>query len=234
MRLNKKGFEPIMIILVVLALLVAGGAGYYVWNRNRDEPATKTATETAKDVGTEDDGECTAPAGFVVYDNTDVRFCFFYPSEWGVASIADGVIDAANEVGNGWLGTFSLESDASFAFLSDDWAYTGPGRGGPSNAVGFVAYEVFAPSAGDTTDYDIKFNTATKQLVGATTDFNIQGAIVWAKKVFVESEPYTGIEFQLNAPATGAFDIETAVVGDFVTAAQFDQMETVVNSVTEY
>ena len=72
------------------------------------------------------------------------------------------------------------------------------------------------------------------QLYGATSDFNIQGAIVIAMRRFVESEPYAGIQFQLNAPATGAFDLETAVVGDFVTAAQFDQMTIVLESVTEY
>lgn len=239
MRLNKKGFEPIAIILIVLALLLAGGAGYYVWNRNRDKPKTETVSEAVEDEATSDvedegDGACTAPEGYLVYDNTDVRFCFVYPEGWGTTSVALGVIDASNEVGNGWLGTFSLEANASFAFLADDWDYIGPGRGGPNNAVGFLTYEVFAPSAGDTTDYDIKINTADRQLVGSTSDFNIQGAIVWAKRVFVESEPYTGIEFQLNAPATGAFDIETAVVGDFVTDAQFDQMTVVLNSVTEY
>ncbi len=234
MRLNKKGFEPIMIVLLAAALLVAGGAGYYVWNRNRDKPAVATSSKIAADVATEEDSACTAPEGYTVYNNTDVRFCFVYPEEWGVASVALGVIDVTHEDGHGWLGTFSLNSNASFAFLSNDWAYTGPGRGGPNHAVGFVTYEVFAASAGDTTDYDIKFNTDSKQLVGATTDFNIQGAIVWAKRVFTESEPYTGIEFQLNAPSTGAFDMDTAAVGDFVSSEQFGQMTVVVDSVTEY
>lgn len=233
MRINKKGFAHIGIVFLVIALLVAGGAGYYVWSKNRDDKAPKTADAT--DIAlVEEEGPCTAPEGYLVYNNTDVGFCFAYPEEWGATSVALGVIDVTNETGSGYLGTFSAEANASFAFLSDDWAYTGPGRGGPNNAVGFLTYEVFAPSAGDSTDYDIKINTADKQLYGATTDFNIQGAIVTAKRVFVESEPYVGIEFQLNAPASGAFDFETAVVGDFVTAAQFDQMTTVLNSVTEY
>lgn len=238
MRLNKNGFAHLGIFLLVVVLLVVGGAGYYVWDRNRDK-STDMASESAEDEAAGDavddgEGACTAPDGYVVYNNTDVRFCFAYPEEWGTASVALGVIDAAYESGSGWLGTFSTESNASFAFLADDWDYIGPGRGGPNNAVGFLTYEVFAPSVGDTTDYDIKINTADKQLYGATTDFNIQGAIVTAKRVFIESEPYAGIEFQLNAPATGAFDFETAVVGDFVTAAQFDQMTVVLNSVTEY
>lgn len=233
MRINKKGFAHIGIVFIVFALLVAGGAGYYVWSKNRDDKASKTA-ETKGIAIVDDEEPCTAPDGYMVYDNTDARFCFVHPEEWGTASVALGVIDVTNESGSGWLGTFSAESNASFAFLSDDWAYTGPGRGGPNNAVGFLTYEVFAPSAGDSTDYDIKINTADKQLYGATTDFNIQGAIVTAKRVFVESEPYTGIEFQLNAPASGAFDFDAAVVGDFVTAAQFDQMTTVLESVTEY
>lgn len=234
MRLNKKGFGHIGVTLLVLVLLVIGGAGYFVWDRNRT-PETETTSDTASDEATDDgDGSCTALAGYLVYNNTDVRFCFAYPEEWGTASVALGVIDVDNESGNGWLGTFSDEANASFAFLADDWEYVGDGRGGPNNAVGFTVYEVFVPSAGDTTDYDIKINTADKQLVGAVTDFNFQGAIIWAERLFVESEPYVGIEFQLNVHATGAFDAETAVVGDFATAAQFDQMTTVLESVTEY
>lgn len=235
MRLNKKGFEPIAVILIILALLVAGGAGYFVWNRNRDKAPVEQAVGGASDYGY-GTGEtaCVAPESYLVYDNSDARFCFVYPEAWGTASVALGVIDASNEVSNGWLGTFSDNSNASFAFLADDWEYTGPGRGGPNNAVGFVEYDVFTPSTGDTTDYDIRINTAEKQLVGSVTDFNFQGAIVWAERVFVESEPYVGVEFQLNVPATGAFDSATAEVGDFVSEAQFDQMTTVLNSVTEY
>ena len=201
-------------------LLLVGGAGYYVWDRNRDKPGVQTASEAATDdtdtEGDSDgDGACTAPEGYLVYNNTDVRFCFVYPEEWGTTSVSLGVIDASNEVGSGWLGTFSTESNASFAFLADDWDYIGPGRGGPNNAVGFLTYEIFEPTPGDITDFDIKISTAEMQLYGATSDFNIQGAIVIAMRRFVESEPYAGIQFQLNAPATGAFDLETAVVGDF-------------------
>lgn len=235
MRLNKKGFEPIVIILIVLALMLAGGAGYYVWNRNQDKATEKIVSDDSASVAdSEGESACTAPEGYLVYDNTDVRFCFVYPEEWGTTSVALGVIDASNEVGNGWLGTFSTEANASFAFLADDWDYIGPGRGGPNNAVGFLTYEIYEPTPGDVTDYDIKISNADMQLYGTTSDFNIQGAIVIAMRRFIESEPYAGIEFQLNAPATGAFDIETAVVGDFVTEAQFDQMEVVLNSVTEY
>lgn len=235
MRLNKKGFEPIAIILIILALLVVGGAGYYVWNRNKDKAPAESDVAGASDYSVEPgESACAAPEGYLVYDNTDVRFCFVYPEAWGTTNVALGVIDSSNETGNGWLGTFSDEPNASFAFLANDWTYTGPGRGGPNNAVGFLTYEVFAPSAGDTTDYDIRVNTAEKQLVGSTTMFNFEGAIVSAKKVFVESEPYTGLEIQLNVPATGAFDFDTAEVGDFVTEAQFDQMTTILNSITEY
>lgn len=234
MRLNKKGFGHIGVILLALAFILVGGAGYYVWNSNNDKTPVETADESNIDADAEGTGYCTAPEGYLVYDNSDVRFCFVYPEEWGTVSLALGVIDVDNESGEGYLGTFSTEDNASFAFLADDWEYTGGGRGGPNNAVGFLTYEVFAPTAGDTTDYDIRVNTAEKQLYGATVDFNFQGAIVTAKRVFVESEPYTGIEFQLNAPATGAFDFETAVVGDFVTEAEFDQMTVVLNSVTEY
>lgn len=239
-KLDQRGFSHHMILVLVAMVVAVGGVGYYVWQKNKDGSNNKKSMASDSAPAESGDAEeiaeaaCTAPANYLVYDNTDVRFCFVYPEEWGTTSVALGVVDVTNESGNGWLGTFSDESNASFAFLANDWVYTGPGRGGPNNATGFVTYEVFAPSAGDTTDYDIRINTADRQLVGSTSDFNIQGAIVWAKRVFVESEPYTGIEFQLNAPATGAFDIETAVVGDFVTAAQFEQMTTVLNSVTEY
>lgn len=234
-KLLQKGFEPIWIILLILLLILIGGAGYYVWQNNRDS-ASDTASETSDVATTEDAGEaaCTAPADYSVYDNTDVRFCFVYPSAWGDVTLHTGLLDVALENGSGFYGTYSANENASFAFQSDDWEYTGPGRGGPNHAVGFKTFEVFAPSAGDTTNYSIKVNTADRQLVAATTMFNFDGVVVWAKRPFVESEPYTGIEFQLNVPATGTFDYEVDEPDDLVTAEQYEQMTTILDSVTEY
>jgi len=237
MRHNKKGFSTVEILLVILTLVIVGGAGYLVWNRNRDkttDPVSDAPAATAAAVDKEAPAVCTATEGYLVYDNSDVRFCFIYPETWGTVTLHEGLLELALESGSGFHGTFSLNENASFAFQSNDWAYSGPGRGGPNHAVGFLAYEVFAATPGDTTNYSIKVNTAEKQLVATTTMFNFDGVVVTAKRPFVESEPYTGIEFQLNVLASAGFDYETSEPDDLVSALQYEQMTTVLDSVTEY
>lgn len=239
MSSNKKGFTTVEILLVILTLVLVGGAGYFVWNRSQNEASEEQSDSAAPDAeapagDAEAAAACTATEGYLVYDNSDVRFCFIYPEGWGAVTLHEGLLDLALESGSGFYGTFSLNENASFGFQSNDWAYNGPGRGGPNHAVGFATYTIFAASPGDTTNYSIKVNTAEKQLVAATTMFNFDGVVVSAMRPFVESEPYTGIDFQLNVPASAGFDYEVDEPDDIVTALQYEQMTTVLDSVTEY
>ena len=239
-KLDQRGFSHHMILVLVAIVVAVGGVGYYVWQKNKDDSKDKKSmaseSASAESASGEEAAEaaCTAPANYLVYDNTDARFCFVYPEAWGTVTLHDGLLDPAQETGQGFYGTFSTEVNASFAFQSDDWTYTGPGRGGPNHAVGFSVYETFSASPGDTTNYSIKINTADRQLVASTTMFNFDGVIVTAKRVFTESEPYTGLEIQLNVPAVGAFDYEVDEPDDLVSVAQYEQMTTSLNSITEY
>jgi outer membrane lipoprotein-sorting protein len=52
---NQTGIAHLMLILVVVVLLGVGGAGYYVWNKNKDEKSGSNPSQTASSKVVEDE-----------------------------------------------------------------------------------------------------------------------------------------------------------------------------------
>ena len=233
---NQQGFTVVEGILIFVIVAVIGGIGWYVWKQNDSKKSSQNgAQQAAAGDGADGDGAgsagCTAPEGYSVYTNNDIGYCFAYPTSWGTVTLHDGVIDPAYEPDGAFWGSFSDNTDASFAHVTTDWEYTGPGRGGPINATGFTVYELYVeyPS----TPSSIKINNADKQLVASNSMLDIEGAIVTAKHRFTSTPSYAGIEFRLNVPGSGGFNPESDNPDTLVTPAQYTIMETILNSVVE-
>lgn len=240
MRSNQKGFGAVEAILILVIIGILGLAGWWVYKSTRttneplDDPqdSAGNSENTAKnnESAKADDEYCSVPEGFTAYADVVAGFCFAYPGAWGEVSLREGIIDAAAENGEGYVGTFSQNPDASFAYRSSDWAFTGPGRGGPSHATGFnelLSFEI----SGSGTEV-IKRNTEDEQLVAYNSMMDYTGVIISAKKRFIRSA-YPGVEISYKVPASGEFDPESSSPDDLVSGAQYETMAAILDSVTE-
>jgi len=240
LKQNESGFGAVETILILLIVALLSAAGWYVYKQSNAkntkdsskgvaQKSTKDKSVPAKSKGT---ANCTAPAEYTVYTNNELNYCFVYPTVWGSVTLHDGVINPDYEPAGAYWGSFSGNTNASFGHVKTDWAYSGPGRGGPLNATGFTVYEMFTPDA--STPNTVKINNAEKVLVATNSILDIEGAIVKAQRRFSETPNYAGMSFQLNVPSSGSFDPYTDNPSILVTEAQFDTMETILNSVTEF
>ena len=237
MKKDQRGFSALEAILILIAVALIGGVGWFVYKQKNAKPTKSSSSEPASQASNKSAGEssgtpsCAAPADYTVYTNTDIGYCFAYPTAWGTVTLHDGVINPDYEPDGAFWGSFSANADASFAHVKTDWAYSGPGRGGPLNATGFTAYELYV--AYPSTPSSIKVNKADKQLVASNSMLDLEGVVVDAKRRFVSTPNYAGIEFKLNVPSSGSFNPETDNPDTLVTPAQYTTMETILNSVVE-
>ncbi len=233
MRKNEKGFGIAEALLVLVILALVGFLAWWVYKQNsRQTPTQEENTQaTAEPQASAVQEGCVETDGYSVYTNTDIGFCFLYPTEWGSVTLEEGIIDASQEAGQGYRGNFGEEPNASFALRTSDWAYNGPIRDGSAHAVGFNTYESF--EFGDTTPHVIRTNTDTSQLVAYSTDFNFKGAVVVAKKPFADTGNYAGIEFNFNVEGGDDFDAMTDSPSEIVNDERFTQLDTILSSVKE-
>lgn len=233
---SQKGFSGLEALLIVIILLILGSIGWFVYKQQGSKtPKDSSSSEgaAADSAAKESSGTpgCSAPVDYTMYINTEIDYCFAYPSSWGSVTLHDGVINPDYEPAGAYWGSFSGNSNASFGHVKTDWAYSGPGRGGPTNATGFTAYEMFTPH--ESTPHVIKINNDDKVLVATNSVLDIEGAIVQARRRFTSTPNYAGMSFQLNVPMTGSFDPYSDSPDELVTEDQFTTMETVLNSVVE-
>src|SRR3990167_2122225 len=226
MKKNSMGFGSVEIILIVVIVGLLGFVGWYVYKQKDSKNPKDTASESVREsaAGGESTGTtgCSAPAEYTVYTNTEIGYCFAYPTVWGTVTLHDGVIDPDYEPAGAYWGSFSANADATFGHVRTDWTYGGPGRGGPVNATGFTVYEMFTPH--ESTPSTIRINNADKVLVATNSILDIEGAIVKAQRRFTETPNYAGMSFQLNVPSTGSFDPYADSPSSLVTEAQFVTM----------
>jgi len=83
MRKSQTGFAVIELVVLVVVLALAGGAGYYIWHTNQQSQvkldAAKKATQSSNHIST----KSTDPtATWTKYSNKDGGFSLKYPSSW--------------------------------------------------------------------------------------------------------------------------------------------------------
>lgn len=238
-KINEAGFSLVEALLILVIVGLIGVVGWYIKNQKDSktpkavsssaaQKSAKAKSSKADDKGT---ANCTAPAEYTVYTNKEIGYCFAYPTVWGSVTLHDGVIDPNHEPAGAYWGSFSTNANASFGHVRTDWTYNGPGRSGPINATGFTVYEMFTPH--ESTPSTIKINNADKVLVATNSILDIEGAIIKSQHRFTETPNYAGMSFQLNVPSSGGFDPYTDNPDSLITEAQFDTMETILNSVVE-
>ena len=239
LKRNESGFGTVETLLVIVIVAVLGFVGWYVYKQKNSKTPKETSSDTAQQAAKDKDSSsaskaaasCTAPAEYTAYTNTEIGYCFVYPTAWGTVTLHPGVINPAYEPAGAYWGSFSANANASFGHVKTDWTYSGPGRGGPINAMGFTVYEMFTPH--ESTPSTIRINNADKVLVATNSIMDIEGAIVKAQRRFTETPNYAGMSFQLNVPSSGSFDPYADSPSTLVTEAQFVTMETILNSVIE-
>lgn len=87
MKVNRKGFSVVEILIILVVVGLIGGAGWHVWqSKNKSDKSTASTTPTtttATDKSTEKPAEATLPADYIWYENKDIGFKFAYPKSWG-------------------------------------------------------------------------------------------------------------------------------------------------------
>ena len=86
MKKSSKGFSAVELLIIIVVVGVLGAGGWLVWHRSKknDTPVSKTqqsATQT-----TTYKRSTTVPANWKTYHNTASKFSFSYPSDWSVRS----------------------------------------------------------------------------------------------------------------------------------------------------
>lgn len=127
--MNQKGFTPVAIILVVVAIAVAGFAGWYVWDKNQNNTdkntsPTSTPNTDVKETGTQNESQETTQKIFVFKElGISIQLptgledlSYKYNSELGVAYVSVPSFTTANEKCYGQ--NFSDNSQASFGAIS--------------------------------------------------------------------------------------------------------------------
>lgn len=126
MKLNDKGFTVVEGLLIVIALTLIGGVGYFVYDRQSEKKSdTKTSVVTEQEKA-ETIQPSAIPQGWVEYKNQELGFSFAHPQTWGVASVSPITFE---HTGKGYKVSFS-NTDLEGMLASEDYDYTGPGRGG--------------------------------------------------------------------------------------------------------
>jgi hypothetical protein len=91
---KQKGFSVLASVVIVLVIAIVGGVGYYVYSKNSkdnmqthttDRPSSINTDAVQDDAATDKAAEkpYRLPAGYVLYDNKELRFKFAYPNEYG-------------------------------------------------------------------------------------------------------------------------------------------------------
>ena len=82
MRINQKGFTVVEGLLIVVAVLVLGFGGYYVWNENQKDNSLSSAHENSEQKSGEE-SELTDEQVLSNYESSELGVKFSYPTEWG-------------------------------------------------------------------------------------------------------------------------------------------------------
>ena len=79
MYCKQKGFSLVEGLLIMLILCFVSFAGWFVWDRNKDDPA-KDSASSVQESSKKEDTTSTVPDGWVEYQGDG--FSFIYPKEW--------------------------------------------------------------------------------------------------------------------------------------------------------
>lgn len=99
---NQKGFGLVEGLLVVVALGIIGGAGYYVYHANKSTNEslnnTNSSDPAVQKTDKEKDPEENIPSGWVKYDQNSV--VFYHPADWKQAENKERGEDVSLTVGS--------------------------------------------------------------------------------------------------------------------------------------
>lgn len=122
----------LMIIIILLAIILAGLLGW-LWWRDRDQSANQGTPTGQNDspqeeISGEPIEEAACADGFTTYTNADLGVQFCYPTTWGEPSVSDAKFAAA-DTGSRWLISFASNSAVHAGLVTSDWT-TAVGRDG--------------------------------------------------------------------------------------------------------
>lgn len=88
MRASQKGFSVIAGLIVIVALTLVGGVGYYIYHNDKDKKTDSSATSPTNDQSSkaEEKSSSSEPVndGWKTYTSTTQKISFEYPEGWFV------------------------------------------------------------------------------------------------------------------------------------------------------
>lgn len=147
-RKNSKLLTWLTVIIIVLAMILAGLFGW-LWWRDRETPApavTPPATNEPIVEGPEDE-TATCPEDFSIYTNPDLGIQFCYPTVWGEPNATDAKFGEA-DTGSRWLIGFDSNDAVHVGLVSADWT-TEVGRDGTCVDTAAVTMPTMSPFSTD-------------------------------------------------------------------------------------
>ncbi len=127
MKFNQNGFTLVEGLLIIIALSLIVGVSYFVYSVQKDNNKNDTSNSKVKqDTPDSATTPSTIPDGWTEYKNQELGFSFAHPKDWGTVTVSPTTFE---HTGKGYSVSFS-GTDIKGMVASEDYGYTGPGRGG--------------------------------------------------------------------------------------------------------
>lgn len=87
---RQQGFSALEGVLVILILVILGGAGWFVWDSNQKTKDSLNRAQQGSSASTGYKAGQKTPEGRIRYESSELGFAFVYPKEWGEVEIKGG------------------------------------------------------------------------------------------------------------------------------------------------
>lgn len=208
MKANQKGLSVVEVLIVIVIVGLIGAVGWLVYDRQKTKtsetsnPQTSTSQKAEKTQLSNNSVEekSSIPSGWITYENKDLGFSFYYPSEYGKVK-EDSSYGSENQ--NALRYTFYFEkicptcnTDNPFAV---DMASDGIVEIGATTAKfgGIGTGRPYASSAGFNGEGNFQANS-TKGLLKTTTDDMNKKVQTTVEFNLTKSNKATGIMFMTH------------------------------------
>ena len=207
MKLNQKGFTLVEGLLIIIALTMVVGVGFYVVNTNKDEKKNdETPVAKVEENKPPATSEEKIPEGYKEYKNQELKISFVYPNKWG--DVQAGQFDP-----NGGYRYYQFSNNENFVLGGAEASYRTGGRGGSmTDYTGFektgalYSLRTFTGNTQEVSGYRSIESSNGKGIISIDVDFF---ADKYYHALFNAEGVLSGVNFAVPASSMSASEFET-------------------------